>query len=98
MLEQADLFWISTVQSSGRPHVTPLVAVWLDDVIHFARSRSSSLPRGCRADVSPTASRGFLGCGLACAVARWAPDHHGLRVHGRGYVGRALAFGACIPR
>jgi nitroimidazol reductase NimA-like FMN-containing flavoprotein (pyridoxamine 5'-phosphate oxidase superfamily) len=35
-LEQADLFWISTVRADGRPHVTPLVAVWLEDAIHFA--------------------------------------------------------------
>jgi general stress protein 26 len=36
VLEHADLFWISTVRASGRPHVTPLVAVWLDDAIYFA--------------------------------------------------------------
>jgi nitroimidazol reductase NimA-like FMN-containing flavoprotein (pyridoxamine 5'-phosphate oxidase superfamily) len=35
-LEQAELFWISTVRADGRPHVTPLVAVWLEDAIHFA--------------------------------------------------------------
>jgi nitroimidazol reductase NimA-like FMN-containing flavoprotein (pyridoxamine 5'-phosphate oxidase superfamily) len=35
-LEEAKLFWISTVRADGRPHVTPLVAVWLDDAIHFA--------------------------------------------------------------
>jgi pimeloyl-ACP methyl ester carboxylesterase/general stress protein 26 len=35
-LEDAELFWISTVRADGRPHVTPLVAVWLDDAIHFA--------------------------------------------------------------
>lgn len=34
-LESAELFWISTVRSDGRPHVTPLVAVWLDDALHF---------------------------------------------------------------
>src|SRR3954465_4037908 len=34
-IEQAELFWISTVRSDGRPHVTPLVAVWLDDALHF---------------------------------------------------------------
>ena len=34
-LETAQLFWISTVRTDGRPHVTPLVAVWLDDAIHF---------------------------------------------------------------
>jgi general stress protein 26 len=38
VLEQADLFWISTVRTSGRPHVTPLVAVWLDEAVHFATS------------------------------------------------------------
>ena len=36
VLEQADLFWISTVRAAGRPHVTPLVAIWLEDAIHFA--------------------------------------------------------------
>src|ERR1700744_4885914 len=35
-LEAAELFWISTVRADGRPHVTPLVAVWLDDALHFA--------------------------------------------------------------
>jgi general stress protein 26 len=34
-LESAELFWISTVRRDGRPHITPLVAVWLDDAIHF---------------------------------------------------------------
>jgi nitroimidazol reductase NimA-like FMN-containing flavoprotein (pyridoxamine 5'-phosphate oxidase superfamily) len=36
VLETAELFWISTVRADGRPHVTPLVAVWLDDALHFA--------------------------------------------------------------
>jgi nitroimidazol reductase NimA-like FMN-containing flavoprotein (pyridoxamine 5'-phosphate oxidase superfamily) len=35
-LEEAELFWIATVRADGRPHVTPLVAVWLDDAINFA--------------------------------------------------------------
>jgi nitroimidazol reductase NimA-like FMN-containing flavoprotein (pyridoxamine 5'-phosphate oxidase superfamily) len=34
-LESAELFWISTVRSDGRPHVTPLVAVWVDGALHF---------------------------------------------------------------
>jgi nitroimidazol reductase NimA-like FMN-containing flavoprotein (pyridoxamine 5'-phosphate oxidase superfamily) len=36
VLETAELFWITTVRTDGRPHVTPLVAVWLDGAIHFA--------------------------------------------------------------
>jgi nitroimidazol reductase NimA-like FMN-containing flavoprotein (pyridoxamine 5'-phosphate oxidase superfamily) len=35
-LESAELFWISTVRADGRPHVTPLVAVWLGGALHFA--------------------------------------------------------------
>ena len=35
-VEDAELFWIATVRADGRPHVTPLVGVWLDDAIHFA--------------------------------------------------------------
>ncbi|MGH9230633.1 MAG: pyridoxamine 5'-phosphate oxidase family protein [Acidimicrobiales bacterium] len=34
-LEAAQLAWVSTVRSDGRPHVTPLVAVWLDGALHF---------------------------------------------------------------
>jgi nitroimidazol reductase NimA-like FMN-containing flavoprotein (pyridoxamine 5'-phosphate oxidase superfamily) len=34
-LEAAQLFWITTVRADGRPHVTPLVAVWLEDAVHF---------------------------------------------------------------
>ena len=29
------MFWICTVRADGRPHVSPLVAVWLDDALHF---------------------------------------------------------------
>jgi general stress protein 26 len=34
-IEAAELFWITTVRADGRPHVSPLVAVWLDDALHF---------------------------------------------------------------
>jgi nitroimidazol reductase NimA-like FMN-containing flavoprotein (pyridoxamine 5'-phosphate oxidase superfamily) len=34
-LEGAALFWISTVRPDGRPHVTPLIAVWLDEALYF---------------------------------------------------------------
>jgi nitroimidazol reductase NimA-like FMN-containing flavoprotein (pyridoxamine 5'-phosphate oxidase superfamily) len=34
-LETAELFWLSTVRADGRPHATPLVAVWSEGAIHF---------------------------------------------------------------
>jgi hypothetical protein len=38
-LEQAELFWVTTVRSDGRPRTTPLVAVWSDGALHFNRVR-----------------------------------------------------------
>ena len=35
-LRDAQLFWISTVRRDGRPHVTPLVAVWDDGALYFS--------------------------------------------------------------
>ena len=34
-LESAELYWLSTVRPDGRPHVTPLISVWLDDALYF---------------------------------------------------------------
>ena len=36
VLETAEIFWLSTVRADGRPHVTPVVAVWHDDALHFS--------------------------------------------------------------
>jgi nitroimidazol reductase NimA-like FMN-containing flavoprotein (pyridoxamine 5'-phosphate oxidase superfamily) len=41
VLETADLFWLSTVRADGRPHVTPLVAVWHDGAIHFTAEETA---------------------------------------------------------
>jgi general stress protein 26 len=34
-LKDAELFWLSTVRPDGRPHVTPLLGVWLDGALYF---------------------------------------------------------------
>jgi nitroimidazol reductase NimA-like FMN-containing flavoprotein (pyridoxamine 5'-phosphate oxidase superfamily) len=36
LLEAAELFWLTTVRADGRPHVTPVVAVWTEGVVCFA--------------------------------------------------------------
>ena len=36
VLEDAQLSWICTVRADGRPHLTPLVAVWLDGALYFS--------------------------------------------------------------
>src|SRR6202167_1371726 len=35
-LEEAELFWVSTVRADGRPHVPPVVAAWADGAIWFS--------------------------------------------------------------
>ena len=35
VLESAELFWVSTVRDDGRPHVTPVVAVWTGGTLCF---------------------------------------------------------------
>ena len=34
-LEKAEVYWLSTVRPDGRPHVTPVVSVWLDGALYF---------------------------------------------------------------
>jgi general stress protein 26 len=34
VLADAAIYWISTVRADGRPHVTPLIAVWHGGAIH----------------------------------------------------------------
>ena len=34
-IENAEVFWLSTVRPDGRPHVTPLLSVWHVDAMYF---------------------------------------------------------------
>src|ERR1700733_16117413 len=34
-LAEAELYWLSTVRPDGRPHVTPLLGVWLEGALYF---------------------------------------------------------------
>src|SRR5437762_14170868 len=47
--ETAELFWLSTVRTAGRPHVTPPAAVWQDGAIHCTATdtaqKTVTLPR-----------------------------------------------------
>jgi hypothetical protein len=35
ILDESEMFWLSTTREDGRPHVTPLPAIWLDGMLHF---------------------------------------------------------------
>jgi nitroimidazol reductase NimA-like FMN-containing flavoprotein (pyridoxamine 5'-phosphate oxidase superfamily) len=34
-LDEAEIYWLSTVRPDGRPHVTPVAAVWNDNALVF---------------------------------------------------------------
>lgn len=35
-IDRADTFWLSTVRPDGRPHATPVIAVWAADALWFS--------------------------------------------------------------
>jgi general stress protein 26 len=35
LLDDAKVYWLSTVRPDGRPHVTPMAGVWVDDALFF---------------------------------------------------------------
>jgi len=35
LLEEAELYWLTTVRADGRPHVTPLIGVTYEGAVHF---------------------------------------------------------------
>lgn len=39
-LEKAEVYWLTTVRPDGRPHVTPLVSVWLESALYFCTGPS----------------------------------------------------------
>lgn len=45
LLTGAELYWLTTVRADGRPHVTPLVGVWLDDAFWFCTGRDEQKAR-----------------------------------------------------
>jgi general stress protein 26 len=50
VLEKAEMFWLTTVRADGRPHVTPLVAVWLDNAIYFGTGAHEQKAHNLRAN------------------------------------------------
>jgi len=39
-LADAEVSWLSTVRPDGRPHVTPVMSVWIDDAAYFCTGPS----------------------------------------------------------
>lgn len=57
-LEAAETFWITTVRTDGRPHVSPLVAVWLDGAVHFCTGAAEQKAVNLRSNPHVTLTTG----------------------------------------
>ena len=49
-LEAADAYWLGTTRPDGRPHVVPVLAVWVDGALHFVASPASLKARNLARD------------------------------------------------
>ena len=61
-LEEAQMFWVTTVRADGRPHMTPLVAVWADRALYFCtggREQKAVNLRGNRHVILSTGCNGW---------------------------------------
>jgi general stress protein 26 len=52
VLRGAEIYWVTTVRPDGRPHVTPLVAVWLDGALFFCTGDDERKARNLRGNTS----------------------------------------------
>ena len=56
--EAAEVWWLSTVRADGRPHVTPIAAVWLDDTLFFSTGPAEQKARNLAANDRVVATTG----------------------------------------
>ncbi len=85
VLVSAELFWISTVRTNGRPHVTPLPAVWRDGALYFCTGPGEQKALNLRAndECALTTGESRWKAGLDIVVEGRAAARHGRRVAAR---------------
>lgn len=58
LLGDAELYWLTTVRSDGRPHTTPLVGVWQDDAMYFCTGPQEQKARNLAAHAEVAVATG----------------------------------------
>jgi nitroimidazol reductase NimA-like FMN-containing flavoprotein (pyridoxamine 5'-phosphate oxidase superfamily) len=71
-LQNVGVFWVSTVRPEGRPHVVPLLAVWLDGALYFATSEGEQKAKNLATNAHVTITTG-------CNSLRRGTRHRGRR-------------------
>lgn len=57
-LKEAEVLWLSTVTPEGRPHVVPLIAVWLDGALFFSTGEDERKAKNLRTNTHVTITTG----------------------------------------
>ena len=70
VLEEAELYWLTTVRTDGRPHVTPLIGVADGGAVHFCTGLGEQKMRNLehRSDVALTTGTNTWARGLDVVV------------------------------
>jgi general stress protein 26 len=61
VLAESQLFWLSSVRGDGRPHVTPLVAVWAEEAVWFCTGAGEQKFANLRANPNVVLTTGCNG-------------------------------------
>jgi general stress protein 26 len=90
VLEEAELYWLTTVRADGRPHVTPLISIWHDGAPHFTtgpdEQKARNLDNNTQVALTTgtnTWARGFDA--VVEGVARQVSDHARLQILADAY-------------
>ena len=88
VLESAQLAWLTTVRADGRPHVTPLVHVWLDDAAYVTTGPTEQKHRNLESNTAVALTTGCANwdSGLDVVV-----EGRAVRVRDRGLLERLAA-------
>ena len=57
-LRKAEVLWLSTVTPGGRPHVVPLIAVWLDGALFFSTGEDERKAKNLETNTHVTITTG----------------------------------------
>ena len=58
VLTDAAIYWLSTVRADGRPHVTPMIAVWTGGAVHFCTGPDEQKAKNLRANSNVVVTTG----------------------------------------
>jgi len=95
VLTESEMFWLSTVRPDGGPHVTPLIAVWIDGSLCFTTGPTERKAKNLAANQKCILTTGSnrLGDGLDLVV-----EGEAVRLTGEATLQRIVdAFAAKYP-